>query len=151
MAMQPRAIRWRWGLMVPVTCLRGLMEGGAAAAVFALIKVILDPRQLTYGRVVSRTAAFLPWRNPHTQQIALICMVALYYLLKNLLVLGSEYLRNMIVGESAVSLKNTLTRGYIELPVSFHARSNSAKLLWNVNSAVDIICQDAMSAAVAIA
>jgi ATP-binding cassette subfamily C protein len=83
--------------------------------------------------------------------MALTGMIALYYLLKNLLVLGTEYLRHKIVGESIVALKNTMMRGYVELPYTFHARRNSADLIWSVNSGVEAVCQEAMSGAVAVA
>lgn len=127
------------------------MEGAAAAAVFAMIKVIIDPSQIARLPIVSEIAALLPWRNLQTQVMALAGLVAVYCLLKNLFVLGAEYLRHKVVGESIVALKNTLNRGYVELPFLVLARRNSAELIWNVTSGVDTVCQEAMSTPAAIA
>src|SRR5271167_4741579 len=46
-AMMPVAMRWKWALLAPVSVLIGIIEAGAAAAVFALLKIINDPAQMT--------------------------------------------------------------------------------------------------------
>src|SRR5208283_5872747 len=44
-----------------------------------------------------------------------------------------------------------MMRGYLGLAYPFHLRRNSADLVWNVDTAVDRVCGEVMSAAVAAA
>jgi ATP-binding cassette subfamily C protein len=149
--MLPGAIRWRWAILAPAAFLRGTLEAGAAAAVFALIKIISDPPSIGRLPVVSRVAAMLPWHSAQGQIVALTGLIALFYLVKNLFALGMEYFSHKVVGESVVALKSTMMRGYLAMPYPFHLRRNSADLIWNVNTAVDRVCGEGMSAAVAVA
>ena len=149
--MLPGAIRWRWAILAPAAFLRGTLEAGAAAAVFALIKIISDPPSIGRLPVVSRVASMLPWHSAQAQIVALTGLVALFYLVKNLFALGMEYFSCKVVGESVVALKSTMMRGYLAMPYPFHLRRNSADLIWNVNSAVNRVCGEGMSAAVAVA
>ncbi|MFI5352170.1 MAG: ABC transporter ATP-binding protein [Candidatus Binatales bacterium] len=149
--MLPGAIRWRWAILAPAAFLRGTLEAGAAAAVFALIKIISDPPSIGRLPVVSRVAAMLPWYSAQAQIVALTGLIALFYLVKNLFALGMEYFSHKVVGESVVALKSTMMRGYLAMPYPFHLRRNSADLIWNVSTAVDRVCGEGMSAAVAVA
>jgi ATP-binding cassette subfamily C protein len=150
-AMLPGAIRWRWAILVPVAFLRGTLEAVAAAAVFALIKIISDPPSIGRLPVVSRVATMLPWHSAQARIVALTGLVALFYVVKNLFALGMEYFSHKVVGESVVALKNKMMRGYLAMPYPFYLRRNSADLIWNVDTAVDRVCQEAMSAAVIVA
>lgn len=150
LVMLPASMRWRWALLTPAAFLTGMIEGGAAAAVFALIKIISDPSQIAQVPVASTIAAALPWQGVRAQVLALTGLVALYYLLKNLLVMGMHYLRHKIVGESVAALKGTVLSAYLGAPYPFHARRNSADLIWNADSAVDTVCNEAMSSAIAV-
>jgi len=150
-AMLPRAIRWRWAILVPIAFLRGTLEAGAAAAVFALIKIMSDPPSIGRLPVLSRVATMLSWHSAQTQIVGLTGLVALFCVVKNLFALGMEYFSHKVVGESVVALKSTMMRGYLGLAYPFHLRRNSADLVWNVDTAVDRVCGEVMSAAVAAA
>jgi ATP-binding cassette, subfamily B, bacterial PglK len=149
--MLPGAIRWRWAILTPIAFLRGTLEAVAAAAVFALIKIMSDPPAIARLPVVSRIAAILPWHSAQAQTVALTGLVALFYLVKNLFALGMEYFSHKVVGESVVALKSRMMRGYLAMPYPFHLRRNSADLIWNVDTAVDRVCEQGMSAAVSVA
>lgn len=150
-AMLPRRMRWRWAALTPLVFLTGVVEGGAAAAVFALIKVITDPSQISHVRGLSEIVALLPWKTTGAQVMALTGLVAIYYVFKNLLVIAMHYLRHEVVGESIAELRSTMLRGYLMLPYPFHARRNSADLIWATNEGVNTMYDVAMSAAVAAA
>ena len=62
--MMPSAMRWKWAVLAPISVLTGIIEAGAAAAVFALIKIINDPAQMTRIPIASRIAAALPHSSP---------------------------------------------------------------------------------------
>jgi len=149
--MLPGAIRWRWTILVPIAFLRGTLEAGAAAAVFALIKIMSDPPSIGRLPDVSRVATILPGHSAQAQIVGLTVLVALYYVVKNLFALGMDYFSYQVVGESVVGLKSTMMRGYLAMPYQFYLRRNSADLIWNVDTAVDRVCEEVMSAAVAAA
>ena len=54
--MVPADRRWRWLALPVLAALMGVAEGGAAAAVFALIKVIADPAAVASVPIVGRIA-----------------------------------------------------------------------------------------------
>jgi ABC-type multidrug transport system fused ATPase/permease subunit len=149
-AMLPGAIRWRWAILAPIAFLRGTLEAVAAAAVFALIKIISDPPAIANLPVVSRVAAMLPWRSAQAKIVALTGLVAVFYLVKNLFALGMDYFSHEVVGESVVALKSTMMKGYLAMPYPFFLRRNSTDLIWNVDAAVNRVCDEAMSSAVAV-
>ena len=59
--MVPADRRWRWLALPVLAALMGVAEGGAAAAVFALIKVIADPAAVASVPIAGRIAPLLPY------------------------------------------------------------------------------------------
>ena len=147
--MMPPAMRWKWALLAPVSVLTGIIEAGAAAAVFALIKIINHPAQMTRMPTTARIAAALPHSSPQQRVLAFIGLIAVYYLFKNLIVIASQYLRHKITGESIAVLKAAMLKRYLAAPYPFHLDRNSADLIWNTNFCVEMICGEGMTAAVA--
>ena len=76
-------------------------------------------------------------------------LIAVYYLFKNLIVIGAQYLRHKIAGESIAALKSAMLKRYLAAPYPFHLGRNSADLIWNTNFCVEMVCGEAMTAAVA--
>jgi hypothetical protein len=125
-AMLPPAMRWRWAALIPISLVTGIVEAGAAAAVFALIKIIGDPVQIAHVPVASKIAAALPGSTNRTQFLVFTGLIAVYYLVKNLLVIGLQYLRHKVTGESLAALKSTMFKGYLAAAYPFHLGRNSA-------------------------
>jgi ABC-type multidrug transport system fused ATPase/permease subunit len=148
-AMLPAAMRWKWAALIPISLLTGIVEAGAAAAVFALIKIIGDPAQIVRIPVAAKIASALPGSTARTQLLIFTGLIAVYYVVKNLLVIGSQYLRHKIAGESTAALKSTMFKGYLAAAYPFHLGRNSADLISNTNFCVDMVCKEAMEAAVA--
>jgi ABC-type multidrug transport system fused ATPase/permease subunit len=148
-AMLPAAMRWKWAALIPISLLTGTLEAGAAAAVFALIKIIGDPAQISRIPVAARIAGALPGSSARTQLLIFTGLIAVYYVVKNLLVISSQYLRHKIAGESTAALKATVFKGYLAAAYPFHLGRNSADLISNTNFCVDMVCNEAMEAAVA--
>jgi ABC-type multidrug transport system fused ATPase/permease subunit len=148
-AMLPAPMRWRWAALIPLSLLTGIVEAGAAAGVFALIKIIGNPDQINHIRVAAKVLRILPGLTPRGQLLLFTGLLALYYVVKNLLVIGTQYLRHKIGGESNAELKSTMLRGYLFAPYPFHLRRNSADLISNTNFCVEMVCTEAMEAAVA--
>lgn len=147
--MLPAAMRWRWAVLIPISLMTGIVEAGAAAAIFALIKIIGDPAQITRIPVAARIASALPGSTARTQLLIFTGLIAVYYLVKNLLVISAQYLRHKIAGESTATLKSTMFKGYLAAAYPFHLGRNSADLISNTNFCVEMVCNHAMEAAVA--
>ncbi len=147
-AMMPIAMRWKWSLLAPVSVLTGIIEAGAAAAVFALLKVLNDPAEMTRIPIASRIVAALPHSSPEERMLAFTGLIAIYYLFKNLITMEGQYLRHKITGESIAALKSAMLKRYMAAPYSFHLGRNSAELIWNTNFCVEMICGEGMTAAV---
>ena len=147
--MLPAAMRWKWAALIPISLLTGIVEAGAAAAVFALIKIIGDPAQIVRIPIAAKIAGALPGSTARTQLLIFTGLIAVYYVVKNLLVIGAQYLRHKIAGESTAALKSTMFKGYLAAAYPFHLGRNSADLISNTNFCVDMVCKEAMEAAVA--
>ena len=147
--MLPAAMRWRWAVLIPISLMTGIVEAGAAAAVFALIKIIGDPAQITRTPVAAKIVSVLPGSTARTQLLIFTGLIAFYYLVKNLLVISAQYLRHKIAGESTATLKSTMFKGYLAAAYPFHLGRNSADLISNTNFCVEMVCNHAMEAAVA--
>lgn len=142
--------RRRWWLALPVLAvLTGGIEAVAAAAVFGLVKVLQDPTAVGTIPVASRIVPWLPWQAPRLLVVEFTALVALFHVAKNVFVVGTQYVRHMVVGESSAQLASTTLRGYLLAPYPFHFRRDSAELIRNVTQSVDAVFV-AVGAAVAI-
>ena len=137
--MLPADRRWRWIALPVLAALTGAAEAGAAAAVFALIKVIGDPAAVASVPVVGRIAPFLPSQDARGIVLAFTLMVVLYHVAKNVFVVGAQYARHQIVGESTAALACTMLRGYLLASYPFHFRRHSAELIRNTTHSVNAV------------
>jgi ATP-binding cassette, subfamily B, bacterial PglK len=129
-----------WWLLVPLMALiGGALEGGAAGSVFALVKILNDPTAIGGIPVVSRIAPHLPWQSPSAFVLQFTVLVGVYYVLKNLILVGMQYVRHKIQGESSAELACAMLRGYLLVPYPFHFRRNSAELIRNTTASVGAV------------
>ena len=150
LAMVPADLR-RWWLAVPLLgVVTGAAEAVAAAAVFGLIKIISAPQQVAAVPVAAWIAPHLPWRDPGGVILAFTILVALYYVAKNLLLVGAQYVQQWIVGESSAALAGTMLRGYLLAPYPFHFRRHSAELIRNTTHSVTAVFNALASAAAVV-
>jgi ATP-binding cassette subfamily C protein len=139
LAMLPPEQRRRW-LLIPVLGLAtGAVEAGAAAAVFGLIAVISDPQALTRSALGTWIAEHLPYQGGSAVIVQLTLLVAVYHVVKNLLLAGAQHLRHRIVGESSAALACQMLYGYLLAPYPFHFRRDSAELIRNTTHNVNAV------------
>jgi ATP-binding cassette subfamily C protein len=149
LGMVPPNLR-RWWLVVPLLAVvTGAAEAGAAAAVFGLIKVISAPAEIDRIPIAAWIASHLPRRDAGGMILQFTVIVALYYVAKNLIVAGAQYVHHRIVGESSAALAGTMLRGYLLAPYPFHFRRHSAELIRNTTHSVTAVFR-ALGAAVAV-
>ncbi|MGE0517757.1 MAG: ABC transporter ATP-binding protein [Candidatus Binatia bacterium] len=137
--MLPPERRRAWLAVPPMALVAATAEAGAAAAVFALIKVISDPAHVDRIPVVASIAEYFPRRDANGIILQFTLLVALYHVAKNLIVIGAQYVRHRIVGESSAALAATMLRGYLLAPYPFHFRRHSAELIRNTTYSVNTV------------
>lgn len=147
--MLPPAQRRRWLLIPLLGMVTGLAEAGTAAAVFGLITVIGDPTALGRTTAGAWLVAHLPRQGADAVIVQLTVLVALWHVVKNLLLAGAQHLRHRIVGESSAALACRMLHGYLLAPYPFHFRRDSAELIRNTTHSVDAVSV-ALSAAASI-
>jgi ABC-type multidrug transport system fused ATPase/permease subunit len=137
--MLPHHLRW-WWLAVPLMAVvTGLAEAGAAATVFGLIKIVSSPTEVDSIPIAARIAPLLPWQEPGNLILQFAMLVAIYHVAKNMLVIGTQYVRHKIAGESSASLASAMLRGYLFTPYPFHFRRHSADLIRNTTHSVRMV------------
>lgn len=150
--LPPRA-RWYWAGLIPLAFLTAVLESFGAAAIFALLKIISDPTQLYTLPVLATVSALLPWPPQESQALIqfFVLVVAIFYILKSLLLVAIRYIRNRVISRSIAMLSRRMLEGYLTVPYAFHFRRNSAELIRNTTSSVDTAFQRVMASAVSIA
>ena len=140
-------MRWQWIALVPLAVLSAALESLGAAVVFALIKILNDPSQMT----ALPLAAELLGLFPATDETSIIqfstFLVVLFYLFKNGLVILATYWRNRLVSYSIAACAQDLFERYLKAPYSFHFRRNSAELIRNTTDSSDVAYRLFMSSA----
>jgi ATP-binding cassette subfamily C protein len=147
--MLPADRRWWWAALPILAALTGAAEAAAAGAVFGLVKIIADPAAVASVPVARLIAPHLPWQDGRGLILEFTLLVAVYHVAKNVLVVGAQYARHKIVGESTAALACTMLRGYLLASYPFHFRRHSAELIRNTTHSVHAVLMT-LSAAGAI-
>jgi len=137
--MLPPDQRWRWGLLPVFAVVAGAFEVAAPAAVYGLVKVIGEPAAIAELPVARTIVRWLPELDPRGAVIAFTLLVAGFLVVKNALVVATQYARHWIAGESSAALGCEMLRGYLLAPYPFHFRRNSAELIRNTTQSVSSV------------
>ena len=141
----PAGTRARWAAMVPIAVGIGLLEAGAAAVVLGLIRIVSDPSGAA-ALAPPAIAARLP-ESPSAIVLTFTALAVAYLILKNLLIAGSQYIRDMIVATSRARISAMMLRGYLASPYAWHVARNSADLRRNIAVLPNAVCDVLMSSA----
>lgn len=129
-----------WWLLVPVMALiGGILEAAAAGSVFVLIRALDNPASAAELPVVAPLLRWFPVQNAESIVLQVTALVVAFYIVKNLILIGMQYLRHRIIGESSAELACTMLRGYLLVPYPFHFRRNSAELIRNTTASVGAV------------
>ena len=103
LVLLPAGMRWRWGALVPLLVLTGVLEAVGAAAVFGLIKVLTDPGRLEALPGASILLGRLPRHNDRGVVLVATIAATLLYVAKNGLVAATAYARSRCVEEATAA------------------------------------------------
>jgi ABC-type multidrug transport system fused ATPase/permease subunit len=134
----PARERWRWFLLVPVAMLAALIEAAGALAVFGLLRLVVDPEQVSSTPVVSRLWSMWPNNNPRALVAALTLGVGVFYVARAVFLSWAEWLRQGTVYRSSAIAAERLLARYLAADYLFHAKRRSASLIEPMTRASDI-------------
>lgn len=149
LALTDRASRRRFALVLILALANGIAEIGAALLVVGLIQIVAGGE---LGDVpLLANARDLAGDLGDREFTVLFCaFVAVFYLLKNLLVAGHTALSARAANLAAASLAVRLLRGYLYLPYAIHAQRNSSEVIRTITTSNDIVVRMALVAAVSL-
>jgi ATP-binding cassette subfamily C protein len=142
--------RRRWIGLAPLAATSALLETVGAAAIFALIKIVSDPAQAAQFPGVSTLVTLLPWQDNQSIVLSFTLLMAMFYLVKNGVLIVAAYLQSWVVTLSIVMVSRRLLKAYLSAPYAFHFQRNSAELIRNVDHAVETVFRFVLAPAVAV-
>jgi ABC-type multidrug transport system fused ATPase/permease subunit len=134
-------LRLRWALLVPVVCLAALLEAMGAMAVFGLLRLVVEPHRVRMTPGVSDLWLAWPTDDPRGIVGLLIGLVALFYVLRAVVLVWAEWLKESTVGRSAAKAADRLFARYLAAEYVFHLRRRSASLIQEVARSTDVAYQ----------
>jgi len=137
LALIPARLRWRWAGLVPLLLLTSVLEMVGAAAVYGLIRVLVDPGQARALPVAGALLRMLPPLDERTTVVVFATLVCVFYLIKNTLGVVSTWARVRCAEESTAATSAALLAGYLGAPWTFHLRRASADLIHDTHQAVE--------------
>ena len=146
-----RGERWRWAGLVPVAVLTAGVEALSAAAVFALVQILHDPRAAVAGPPIARLQAWVVGHDPRTVALVMVALLSALYVARGVFLAAASYLRHAVVSVSAANLSRRMLAAYLAAPYAFHLRHDSARLIRRTTAASDIAVRTFLASAVALA
>ena len=147
LALIPPGLRWRWAALVPLLLLTATLEMAGAAAVYGLIRVLVEPGEARTLPVVGALFRALPPLDDRTTVIAFAALVGLFYVVKNGVGIVSTWARVRCTEESTAATSAALLRGYLGAPWTFHLQRSSTDLIHDVHQAVERVYTFVIAAA----
>lgn len=139
LAMVSRERRVGWLAVALLAGLVGALEGGAAGAVYLLVRILQNPVSVFEIPVLHYFQGLFTGASNSMIVLRFAALVGAYHVLKNILLFGTQYLRHRIEAETYAELSKTLLRGYLLLPYPFHFRRHSSELIRNTTASVGTV------------
>lgn len=134
--------RWKWALLVILALGVTGLEALGAILIYVLVGLVsADGAALTVP-VVGDLAARFPDTPIRTLQIFVAVIVAVFFVVRGMVVIAQEYVRARVVHNAGAHVANRLVSGYLGMPYLFHTQHNSAELVRNAfDSAQQLVAQ----------
>jgi ATP-binding cassette, subfamily B, bacterial PglK len=137
--MVPPRLRSRWLLVPFLGTISGALEGGAAAAVYLLVQVIQDPQVVFEIPALGPVTRVFSGASSSGIFVRVAILLGVYHVLKNLLLVATQYIRYRVQAETSAELSKTILRGYLFLPYPFHFGRHSSELIRNTSGSVGMV------------
>jgi ATP-binding cassette, subfamily B, bacterial PglK len=128
--------RFRWLVVVALALLVTGIEAVGALLVYVLLGLVTGVDQALEVPVLGDVEAFLPSLGEHTMMLWTAAAVAVFFVIRALVVLGQQYVTMRVLQNAGARLSGRLARGYLSMPYAFHLNRNSAELIRNAYTTV---------------
>jgi ATP-binding cassette, subfamily B, bacterial PglK len=142
--------RWRWVLLVVLALAIAGFEAVGAVLVYSLMGLISgEAGAMSLPLVGDLTERFsdVPVR---TLQLTVAGLVAGFFLVRALVVVGEVYVQSRFVYNAGRRLSNHLVRGYLAMPYLRHTQLNSSELVRNAFDSVQSLVNQVLKPAVQV-
>lgn len=135
----PSGERSPWvGVLVLAVVVSGV-EAVGAVLIYALVGLATEQGASTQLPVVGDLRDRFPGVGQDDLIVATAMGVAVFFVVRALVVLGNRYHQDRVAQMTGVALSTRLLERYLRLPYSFHLRRNSSQLIRNTNESVSEI------------
>jgi hypothetical protein len=135
-AFLPQGMVRRVWWLLPLMLVSALLEMVGLGLILPLVKAISSPGEAFSHPILSRIG--LPTDMIGDDVVLpLAVLVAVFYLIKNLVLLLSAWVENKTIMEAVARGASWLMQTYMSAPYVFHLQHNSAELIRNINLACD--------------
>lgn len=125
----------RWLLLLALSVTRAALEALSAAAVFMLLNVILEPDSESSVPIIGDIWQALPGSTSQEQSLALVGVVAVFFILHGLGSLADVYAQQRAAFLASAALAERLYEGYLRQPYLFYIKTDTARLIRNTHDA----------------
>lgn len=137
-----RTERRRWFLVAGLAVVVSVFEGVGALLVFGLLGMLTTAGSGMPLPAVGDLSELLPGMEPRELMLVAAGVVAVFFLVRLVLVTGQAYLRHRVTEELGAHLAIRLFGGYMAMPLSFSLRRNSAELVRNTFDTVKVVVRE---------
>jgi ATP-binding cassette, subfamily B, bacterial PglK len=143
-------MRGRWVGVVVLAILVSGLEAVGAVLVYGLVSLTTDPDASIDAPVVGDVTRWLPDVPPDQLLGIASVAVAVFFLVRALIVLTQRFFEAKTTQLTGVDLQSHLLERYLRLPYAFHLRRNSSQLIRNTSDSVGEILGSVLGPAVRI-
>jgi ATP-binding cassette, subfamily B, bacterial PglK len=132
----------RWVAIVVAAVIASGFEMLGAVLVVLLLGLIASPGGELEIPVVGDIRGWFAGVDETTFLLATAAVLGLFFLLRVLVQLGYNYVKNLMAHSAGARLSSRLAEGYLRLPYGFHLRRSSAELVRNAHQTVEDLSKD---------
>jgi ATP-binding cassette, subfamily B, bacterial PglK len=144
-----RRSRAKWALLVPIVCVAALLEAVGAIAVFALLRMVMDPERVRTMQFVAPIVD--TWPTDSVTLIAVLTgLVGVFYVVRALFLVWAESIKESMVAHSGAQAAERLFSQYLAAEYLFHLQRRSSSLIQEVARSTDLAFQLGVASALNI-
>jgi len=143
-------LRRRWVWLAALSVVAAALEAVGVLGIFWLIGIVVSPQTATKLPIVGPLAAKIGFDGSPAWLIGCSLAVMAFYALKNCFLVFHHYHETKMPHDAYVRVSTALLRGYLTTGYHFHFDRNSAEIVRNLISSVDVTFRTVLHNAVTL-
>jgi len=144
-------LAWRFARLGGLTLAMAVLEAAGVGSIAPLVLVLQSPGAFASTRAGEALAGLLGTAEPGPFVTAAVAAVAVLFAAKALVTLAQSYAAHRFAQTLYADLSTRILAGYLAMPFSRHAATNSAVLLRNVTTETRMVVDSIVLQAIALA